>query len=101
MIENKFLKVSRNTLTEEDIAKIVEMTEGYSNADLITLIKEVAMMPIRDIPTEQLLELKNMDDIRPVVLEDFKNSMRIVSPSVSHHTILEFDLWRKEKGLVV
>lgn len=78
--------------------KIVDLTEGYSSADLVSLIKEVAMMPIREIPTEKLLEMKDMSEIRPVNLEDFKNALRIVSPSVSHHTIAEFDKWRKEKG---
>lgn len=67
------------------------MTEGYSSADLVTLIKDVAMMPLREMPTEQLMQIKGMEDIRPVNFEDFKNGTRNVSPSVSHHSILEFE----------
>lgn len=52
MIHNKFLNVSRHSLSEEEIDKVVRMTEGYSNADLVSLSKEVAMMPVREVPTE-------------------------------------------------
>lgn len=87
MIEKKFLQISKHDLSQEDINNVMDLTEGYSSADLISLIKEVAMMPIREIPTEKLIEMKDLEEIRPVNLMDFKNSLKIVSPSVSHHTI--------------
>ncbi len=40
--------------------RILKHTEGYSNADLISLLKEVAMMPVREIPTEELIKLKDL-----------------------------------------
>ena len=92
------MQATKHTLTEEEVDKVVEMTQGYSSADLITLIREVAMMPVREIPTEKLLEIKDMNEIRAASFEDFKTALRIVSPSVSPHTIAEFDLWRREKG---
>lgn len=49
------------------------------------------MMPIREIPTEKLLEIKDYSDVRAVNIEDLKNALKVVSPSVSHHTIQEFD----------
>ena len=78
--------------------RVVELTEGYSSADLMAVIREVAMMPIREIPTERLIEIKDMNDVRAVNFEDFRIAMRAISPSVSHNTIKEFELWRKEKG---
>ena len=42
----------KNSLTPEELEKVGELTNGYSMADLNTLIMEVAMMGIREIPTE-------------------------------------------------
>lgn len=67
-------------------------------ADMFALIKEMAMMPVREIPTEQLLQLKDMNDIRAVDLRDFNSAILQVAPSVSKQSILEFDKWRREKG---
>ncbi|CDW76465.1 atpases of the aaa+ class [Stylonychia lemnae] len=100
MIEKKFLALSQHSLSEEDIEKIVELSQGYSSADLVSVIKEVAMMPIREISTEKLMELKDLTEIRPVHLDDFTTALKIVSPSVSSHTIQEFDEWRREKGQI-
>ena len=67
-------------------------------ADLTVVIKDMAMMPIREIPQEKILEIKGMEDIREITKDDFQAALRNVSPSVSKHTILQFELWRKEKG---
>jgi|LauGreDrversion4_2_1035121.scaffolds.fasta_scaffold484388_2 SpoVK/Ycf46/Vps4 family AAA+-type ATPase len=67
-------------------------------ADLVVLVKEMAMMPVREIPTDQLLQIKDMNEIRPIELKDFQSAMRSVVPSVSKHTIVELENWRKEKG---
>jgi len=71
MIQKKFLEVSRHDLSEEDIERVVQLSEGYSSADLITVIREVAMLPIREIATENLMNLKDLNEIRPVNIEDF------------------------------
>ncbi len=71
MIEKQFITPIKNTLTPEEVDRVVELTQGYSSADLITLIREVAMMPVREIPTEKLLEIKDMNDIRPASFDDF------------------------------
>jgi len=52
-------------------------------ADMVALIKEMAMMPVREIPTEQLLEIKDMNEIRAVDLRDFNLALKQVAPSVS------------------
>lgn len=56
-------------------------------ADLVTLIKEVAMMPVREIPTEELIKIKDMDAIRGIELRDVHSALKVVAPSVSKHTI--------------
>ena len=67
-------------------------------ADMVALIKEMAMMPVREIPTEFLLQIKDMNDIRAVDIRDFHSALKQVVPSVSKQSIMEFDKWRKEKG---
>ncbi len=56
-------------------------------ADLECVIRDMAMMPIREIPTEKLLEITDMSDIRPVESRDFQASLKNIAPSVSKQTI--------------
>jgi len=41
--------------------KIVNQTEGYSSADLTAVVKDVAMAPLRDIPSEKILTMQSTD----------------------------------------
>jgi spastin len=43
-------KIMKHSFTEEDLDSIATLTEGYSMADLTIVIKDMAMMPIREIP---------------------------------------------------
>jgi len=45
-------------------------------ADMVTLIKEIAMMPVREIPTDQLLQIKDMTEIRVVDMRDFDKALK-------------------------
>ena len=66
----------KNSFTQDDMQVMAAQSEGYSMADMVALIKEMAMMPVREIPTEQLLEIKDMNDIRPVDLRDFNLALK-------------------------
>jgi SpoVK/Ycf46/Vps4 family AAA+-type ATPase len=66
----------KNSFTPDDMQVMAAQSEGYSMADMVALIKEMAMMPVREIPTEQLLEIKDMNDIRAVDLSDFNLSLK-------------------------
>jgi SpoVK/Ycf46/Vps4 family AAA+-type ATPase len=76
----------------------MKMTEGYSCADLQFIVKEAAMAPIREMPTEALMTMKDTTEIRPISLSDFEKVLKENQPSVSQHTIDEFDEWRKRHG---
>jgi len=93
-------KLMRHSFTEEDIESFAERTEGYSMADLTVVIKDMAMMPIREIPQEKILEIRGIEDIRQINNEDFTQALKNVAPSVSKHSIAQFEAWRKEKGQV-
>lgn len=92
------LKGLKQSLVEEDLTRIGDITEGYSMADLTVLVKEIAMMPVREISTEELLKIKDMNEIRGIEIRDVEAALKIVVPSVSKHTISELESWRREKG---
>jgi len=41
-----------------------------------------------------------MNDIRGIEIKDFQKACTTVPPSVSKSTIMELELWRKEKGQI-
>jgi spastin len=92
------LSAMKQSFSEEDLDRIGALTEGYSMADLTTLIQEMAMLPVRELPTEELLQIKDVNDIRGIEMRDVEAALKIIVPSVSKHTIQEFEKWRKEKG---
>ena len=58
IIEYK-LKDANKNLSEEDMAAIVQETNGYSCADLNFVVKEAAMIPMRELSTEQLMKIED------------------------------------------
>ena len=73
---------------------LIENTKGYSSADLTAVCKEAAMEPVREISPEKILTSK-ASNIRKVRLSDFEKALRVVRPSVSKQSILEYGLWHK------
>ena len=53
---------------------------------------------MRELSSDELLNIKDSKAIRKVGIEDFKQAVASQSPSVSSATIAEFDKWRKDKG---
>ena len=94
------LKDANSEMSDEDMTTLLQLTQGYSCADLNQVVKEAAMVPVREIPPDQLMNMENMEALRPIGLEDFRASLRINAPSVSNETIQEFDVWRRSKGQV-
>ena len=67
-------------MSEEDILKLIEMTKGYSGADLKSLSTEAAMIPLREITDVQNCD---MNAIRPVTIKDFIAALENVRTSVN------------------
>jgi spastin len=55
-------------------------TEGYSNSDLLTLAREAAMGPIRELDKKQVIKAKP-SQMRPVNAADFDMALTRVKPS--------------------
>jgi SpoVK/Ycf46/Vps4 family AAA+-type ATPase len=54
------------------------------------------MGPLRSLG-EALLSM-SMDDIRPIGMEDFMNSLKSIRPSVSRQGLKQFEDWAREYG---
>lgn len=64
----------KHKLSAADFKFISQRTEGYSSADLSSLVKDVAMQPLRDISPSNILSMDS-NKLRAVVKADFVKSM--------------------------
>lgn len=106
----------KHSLASIDIQNLVELTEGklhfslsnsralingshsagFSGSDITALAKDAAMGPLRSLG-EALLHM-TMDEIRPIMLHDFKASLGTIRPSVSKAGLKQHEDWAKEFG---
>ncbi|KAK7260612.1 hypothetical protein RIF29_26810 [Crotalaria pallida] len=86
-------------LTNEEIDIICNLTEGYSGSDMKNLVKDASMGPLREALRQgiEITKLKK-EDMRPVTLQDFKNALQEVRPSVSPNELGTYDEWNKQFG---
>lgn len=85
---------AQNTLTEEQIDKIASMTDGYSCADMTSLLKEAAMVPLREITFTSGVK----PTIRALCYEDIEKTVKSVKPSVSSDSLIQYVEWNREFG---
>ncbi|KAI0154068.1 P-loop containing nucleoside triphosphate hydrolase protein [Pestalotiopsis sp. NC0098] len=85
-----------HSLTADDMAELVLLTDGFSGSDITALAKDAAMGPLRSLG-EALLHM-TMDQIRPIELVDFKSSLNTIRPSVSKDGLKEYEDWAKQFG---
>ncbi|KAF3925159.1 Spastin [Dactylellina cionopaga] len=86
----------KHTLTERDMRQLEVLTEDFSGSDITALAKDAAMGPLRSLG-ESLLHMR-MEDIRPMMLEDFKASLKSIRPSVSKEGLQEYEDWARNFG---
>jgi fidgetin-like protein 1 len=107
----------KHSLTEADLAELVELTDGkytysglflllqnncslqslgFSGSDITALAKDAAMGPLRSVG-DALLHM-TMDQIRPIEVIDFKASLKTIRPSVSKEGLKEYEDWARQFG---
>ena len=84
----------KHKLSAADLVFIGQKTEGYSSADLSSLVKDVAMQPLRDISPSNILSMDS-NNLRAVIKADFVKSMQVIPPSVSQATIQQYHDWHQ------
>jgi katanin p60 ATPase-containing subunit A1 len=87
-----------------DWDKLVELTDGYSGADLANVCREAALMPLR----KKLLKSGGFklgaveeiqDDINvPLCMEDLQEACKNIQKSVGQESLNEYAEWMKEFG---
>jgi SpoVK/Ycf46/Vps4 family AAA+-type ATPase len=82
-------------MEDADIDELVDLTKGYSGADLKNLSGEAALIPIR-----QVEDIANIDvnKIRPLDINDFKEALFNVKATVNSNDLQKFMEWNKLYG---
>jgi katanin p60 ATPase-containing subunit A1 len=97
-----------NVETSVDFGRLVDMTEGYSGADMANVCREAAMMPLRkkimkaggiNFNPAALAEMKKEVDM-PLSMQDFVEAIGNIQKSVSQQNLDEYAAWMKEFGSV-
>ena len=88
-------KPSHINLDEANVEELVEITKGYSGADLKNLSTEAAMVPLRSITDIANVDINN---IRPLELPDFKDALTNVKASVNADDLDKFMEWNNKYG---
>lgn len=92
----KLLKYQNNELSEEDFKEIIELTKKFSGSDITSLCKDSAMGPLRSLG--ELLLSTPTEEIRPINIEDFKNSLKYIKPSVLEDSLKKYEEWSIKFG---
>ena len=95
----KILYASNNKLnvkiSDKQLNEIIELTQGYSASDIKNLVNDAAMGPIRDVGMD-ILNKKN--NIPPITIKHFKQSLQNIKPSTTKQAQLKFEKWDNQFG---
>jgi transitional endoplasmic reticulum ATPase len=77
-----------------DLEVIADRTEGYSGADLEALVREAAMIALRE-------EASRLDDpkkiqAKPVAMDHFIKAMKVVRPSITPDMVRFYEEWYQQ-----
>lgn len=92
----KLLKYQKHELSDNEYKEIIELTDKFSGSDITTLCKDSAMGPLRSLG--ELLLSTPTEEIRPIKIEDFKNSLRYIKPSVLEDSLKKYQEWSIKFG---
>ena len=92
----KLLSHQKHTLSPDDFNELIELTDGYSGSDITSLAKDAAMGPLRELGDDLLF--MDRENIRPMGLVDFKNSLVYIKPSVSKEGLEKYEEWADKFG---
>ena len=92
----KLLEFQNQSLLRSDFEALMDMTEGFSGSDITLLAKDSAMGPLRSLG-DKLLSTPT-EDIRPIMLQDFVESLKYIRPSVSQEGMVQYEAWASKFG---
>jgi katanin p60 ATPase-containing subunit A1 len=97
-INLKSLQVSPDV----DWTELIRLTDGYSGADLASVCRDAAMMPLRRMIAQgiDIMKIHGMqaDFETPLTMIDFQEAIKNTSKSVSKDQLDEYANWMKQFG---
>jgi len=89
--------VTKHSIADNDLEVIGSSTAGYSGADVANLCKEAAMGPIRSLDYSKIDQI-DLNDVRPINGDDFKDALKVVKASVSDKDLDLYHDWNAKFG---
>jgi spastin len=96
LIQN-LIKGQHVRLSKGEMDRVAQLTEGFSGSDLANLCQETALLPLREMPPNQVLTIR-AEDVRPMDFEDFQASTRRIRPSTSRELLVKLEQWNQQYG---
>ncbi|KAL1451939.1 hypothetical protein WDU94_006268 [Cyamophila willieti] len=93
-IVTKLLANITNSLTVDDIEEVARLTNDFSGADMASLCREASLGPVRSIDLSKIDAL----DVRPISIEDFRDALNTVRPSVCQADLKIYQEWNQTFG---
>ncbi|KAJ1563981.1 hypothetical protein HK405_000090 [Cladochytrium tenue] len=93
----QLLRGHAHSLGPTDLARVVQLTDGYSCSDITALAREASLGPIRSLGERQLLTTPAAG-LRPISAGDFVAAARAIRASVAPASLRAFDDWNGRFG---
>lgn len=94
IVQNLVTKFAHD-MSDQDIADIAEMTDGYSGSDMFQLCREASLEPIREV--EDIMKVSS-ESTRPICKNDFVKAMKQIRKSVSQKDLDGYLKWNEMYG---
>ncbi|MHA1754922.1 MAG: hypothetical protein ACTSYR_05350, partial [Candidatus Odinarchaeia archaeon] len=78
-----------------DFEELGYRSEGFTSSDIAMICRESAMIPIRELDEQGLLEDLHVK-VRPLTMDDILKSMVKVKPVVTEEEIRKYEEWASE-----
>ena len=91
----KIIMQNKCNITDEQFLQIAKMCNNYSNSDLKELCREAAYEPLRELNSTSL---QKVDELRPIVFEDFNKAVRKVRGTLTKDILRELEKWNEDFG---
>eukprot|EP00801_Mesodinium_rubrum_P005533 Mrub_05537.p1 GENE.Mrub_05537~~Mrub_05537.p1 ORF type:complete len:370 (+),score=92.04 Mrub_05537:154-1110(+) len=96
---NGNLAKTKHSLSDQEVNNISKylVQNMYSCSDTQNVIRQAAMLPLKDYSNAELLNI-NKEDVRGINVADFQKAMKCIRPSIDDSLLAYYDEFRKNFG---
>ncbi|XP_032521641.1 spastin isoform X2 [Danaus plexippus] len=84
-------------ISDDELARLAALTDGYSGSDLTALCRDAALGPIRELDPEEVKCL-DLSLVRSITFQDFMDALKRIRPSVSPLSLVGYEKWSVQYG---